>query len=115
VGFFTLSGVLAWCWLCAYLLYWLVTGERPTLIQRRRRGGYIKPRVSHTPSRGITLTSGLIRRIEDCSSLSGAPGLVSEAWETPRMLRDPSRLTGRGWSIGVMDAGANGRPVHSAD
>jgi len=48
-------------------------------------------------------------------SLPLLPGGASEAWVGRRMLRDPSRLTGRGWSIvGTEALGANGAPPKDA-
>jgi len=76
--------------------------------RRRPDGGSSKPPASPTPKAGTTL--GLSGTATTDYSSSPLPlGLRSVAWEAPRLLRDPSRLTGRGWSIAGTEAlGANG-------
>lgn len=73
--------------------------------EQNRRGGYVKPPAS-PGTKAATAPPA-----PTSTSLSGAPSLVSAAWETPRSLRDPSRLTERGWSTsGTVVAGENGAP-----
>ncbi len=86
----------------------LVGGRHP------RRGGYIRPGASHR------LSPTIINAQSDAAttgsfSLRCPPGGVSEAWETPRLRRDPSRLTGRGWStLGTAAPGASGARLGDA-
>lgn len=73
-----------------------------------RRGGYIRLSASRTPSRAMIRTPQEAAVMGYFSS-SLPPGGVSEGWAFPRWQRDPSRLTGRGWStLGTADPGANG-------
>ena len=113
-------------------LAWLVgfacrpAGSGRTSSRAHRRGGYIRPSAS-TPTKsdseatrewlhggfdGMTPTMRLV--VEGCSS-STRPGGASAGWAIPRALRDPSRLTGRGWStLGTATRGASGAPPDSA-
>ena len=97
--FSALQLLLAWFWL-------------PPMRARgraRRRGGYIKPPASPTLNPGMTRAL-LVPGTTAYFSSPSVPGGVSEGWETPRLLRDPSRLTGRGWStVGTEALGANGQ------
>ena len=90
-----------------------------------RRGGYIKPPAStdtrsasqlyltRLPGRSYGVTETILHHVEDSSSYGG-PGPVSAAWAIPRLRREPSRLTGRGWStVGTAGAGGNGRRLRS--
>jgi hypothetical protein len=102
-----LLGVLL---LLALHLCWLYLLVRPPRGRgrARRRGGYIKPPASPRLNPGMTRVL-LVPGATAYFSSFYVPGGVSEAWETPRLLRDPSRLTGRGWStVGTEALGASG-------
>ena len=77
--------------------------------RNRRHGGYIRPPASAG-------TSPLTGSFPPTStSLRPPPGGVSVAWSLPRAHRDPSRLTGRGWSGDLTAArGVNGEPPDCA-
>jgi len=105
-----LVGVLVWFWLALlYLLLLSPPGPRRARGRRRRRGGYVKPPVSPRLNPGMTRAL-LVPGTSAYFSSPSVPGGVSEGWETPRLLRDPSRLTGRGWStVGTEALGASGQ------
>ncbi len=104
-----MPGSLIWLLFSAALLFAFALGRKDARSGRyRRRGGYIKPPASPITRAGTTLTQSATGTTASISSLS-VPGGVSEAWETPRLLRDRSRITGRGWStVGTEALGANG-------
>lgn len=76
------------------------------LSQRRRRGGWL--RVPASPTTNQTTAPPA----PTSSSSSPAPGpLWGADWQARRLLRDPSRLTERGWSTNVtVVPGENGAP-----
>jgi hypothetical protein len=105
---------LAFGWFC-FLLTRTGAPARRARTRSRRRGGYIKPHASPIRSRGTTLTRS-DQETTGSSSSPYPPGGLSEDWVGRRLLRDPSRLTGRGWStVGTEGAGGNGQQPNSAD
>jgi hypothetical protein len=103
---------LAFGWFC-FLLTRTGAPARRARTRSRRRGGYVKPPASPIASRGTTLTRS---EQETTASFSSPypPGGLSEDWVGRRLLRDPSRLTGRGWStVGTAEAGKNGQQQDS--
>lgn len=92
-------------WLVVFLwvlALWRTAGRSP------RRGGYVKPPASPM-QRAAT-----IRQQSEVdwgySSSNPPPGGASVEWVGRRLLRDPSRLTGRGWyTVGTEALGASGR------
>jgi hypothetical protein len=77
----------------------------------RLRGGKRKRAVSLMRSRVVAYTTPATPTRAASTSSYLLPGGASAEWVTPRELRDPSRLTGRGWSTAGTEAlGASGRP-----
>jgi hypothetical protein len=116
--------------ICAPLLFLVAfsMGRESIRLQRRRTWGvYLRPTYTHSPGiqypprgggsnqhasptpRAATTREPSATAATASSSSSLVPGHRSVVWEAPRMLRDPSRLTGRGWStLGTATPGANG-------
>ncbi len=118
-GFFFWAGVAFCCYLAAVLLLCLCIGEWPRLVtlgRRRPRGGSLRLAASPGLRAATTYTTEAPQLAAAFSSSCTPPGGVSAGWEIPRRLRDPSRLTGRGWSTHAMeDLGASGRQPPGAD
>ena len=103
-----MPGLLIWLLFAVALLFSFALGRKDARTPDLRRGGFVKLRVSPTQSLGTILE---LSETETTAPISSPypHGGVSGAWEARRLLRDPSRITGRGWSIAGTEAlGANG-------
>lgn len=112
--------------ICAPLLFLVAFSMGRSSIQRKRMPGlYLrptgepKPPASRTP-RVATIRAQSVTATMDSSSSRQVHGFqpvaksalihMDDSYMARRMLRDPSRLTGRGWStLGTGTPGANGQ------
>lgn len=111
----TLAIALAVSYFAGWLPAWFVVPALLALTILRaptgrpsRRGGYVKPPASPGTKAGTIRGVSVMGPTGSISS-SYPPGGLSADWVGRRALRDPSRLTERGWStVGTAAVGANG-------
>lgn len=110
-GWLLSLSLVLFVWLVVYL--WVLALCR-TAGRSPRRGGYVKP-----PASPMQRAATIRQQLEvdwGYSSSNPPPGGASVEWVGRRLLRDPSRLTGRGWStLGTAAPGANGLQPTAAD